>query len=430
MLLVLMCVFAGVVGTISASLRTAAIRDIETQSEPLSADAVEVYRSLASADAIVAGEFLESGRDTASVREQYGQAIARAAESLASAATRSGDQGLTADRIADVAVQLPVYTGFVEQARAERGSAAGGGVESLKRASDLMQSTILRRAQALQRSESERLDDRYERARSVPVFAVAAGLASLALLSAVQVFLLIKTKRIVNIGLTLATIAILGTFLWWVLALRASHPELDDSRRHSESVTDALGQAQIAARQARATEILALVAPGTASYERDYLERMQRLVRREGTGGALGAARRLSPEAEGSIATAVAQAAEWQAAHAQIHDLQERGRRADAVALAIRTDGSGAAKSFNDLDATLAEAAANERAAFTRDIDQAQGALAGLAAAVGILPIVAAGSAAWGIRHRLREYPSVVLADGDLSRPLSTGRRVGVVSPG
>lgn len=419
-LLVVICVLSGVIGAVSAQLRSTAVAEIEQRSEPLNADAVEVYRSLANADAIVVSEFLEGELDAAVLRERYDEAVARAAASLVSAATRGGERGLTADRIADIAVQLPVYTSLVEQARASEARSEGDGIAALQRASELMQSTVLPRAQALQRNESERLDDRYDRAQSVPVIALTMAAASLALLIAVQVFLMMKTKRMVNVGLGLATVIISGTVIWWLFALRASHPELSDSRRHSESVTDALGQAQIAARQARASEILALVSEEPRPYERDYLDRMQRLVRGGGVGGALGAARHLSPEIEGSITTAVAQARAWRAAHAEVRALRDEGRRLAAVELVVRADGQGTAKSFNDLDATLAVATGNERAAFKRDIEQAKNALAGLPAGAGMLPLLAAGCAAWGIRERLREYPNVVFTSEIRSRSLTT----------
>ena len=397
--LMVACVVCGAVAAGAVQLRINATREIEQRTEPLSADAVDVYRALADADAAVAQGFLQEGTASAALIAGYKGQIAVAATSLARAGTLSRRNSLTADRITDIAVQLPVYTGLVERALGQENPRR---IATLGEASALMQSTILRRAEAFQRTESQRLDTQYQRAGAVPWLAIAAGTTSLLSLLGAQLMLTRRTRRLVNLGVFGAGAVVVGVGAWWALALSASDGHLADSRRHSQAVSDALGPAQIAARQARASEILALVADDPKAYEGDYSARMQRLSRADGAGGALGAARRLIPDQEGQkrVADTVTDAKAWLLAHGRIHKLQKAGEYQEAVKLAIgpAEDASAA------IDDRLAEAVDIERRAFGADVRQARDALTGLVPGTMALMLLAAGAAALGIGQRLKEY--------------------------
>lgn len=397
--LLVACVVCGAVAAGAVQIRIASTKEIEERTEPLSADAVDVYRALADADASVAQRFLGYG-DSPDLTARYAAEITKAATSLARAGTLSRRNSLTADRITDIAVQLPVYTGLVERALREVDGRAR--VAKLKDASALMQSTILRRAEAFQRTESQRLDSQYRQAGALPWLAVAAGATTLLVLVGAQVMLTRKTRRLVNLGVLAAGAVVVGLGSWWALALSASDGHLADSHRHSQAVSDALGPAQIAARQARASEILALVADDPKAYQGDYSARMQRLSRAGGAGGALGAARRLIPDQAGRqrVADTVADARAWLDTHGEIVALHTERRYQAAVNLAM-----GAAETSSAaIDHRLAEAVDIERQAFTTDVRQAEDALAGLVPGTMALMILAAGAAALGIGQRLKEY--------------------------
>lgn len=397
--LMVACVVCGAVAAASVQLRITATKEIEQRTEPLSADAVDVYRALADADAAVAQQFL-AGTDSLALIARYETDIRKAATSLTRAGTLSGRNSLTADRITDIAVQLPMYTGLVERALRELDPRLR--ITRLKEASALMQSTILRRAEAFQRTESQRLDSQYRRAGALPVLAVAAGSTSLVALLIAQVILTRRTRRLVNVGVLAAVAVVVGLGSWWALALSASDDHLADSRQHSQSVSDALGLAQIAARQARASEILALVADEPDTYKGDYSARMMRLSRADGAGGALGAAGRLIPDRAGRerVADTVADARAWLLTHDRLYELHKTGRYQAAVALAM----GPAEEASAAIDNRLAEAVDIERRAFGADVRQAEDALTGLVPGTIALMFLAAGAAALGIGERLKEY--------------------------
>ena len=405
--LVCLCVAAGAVGVYGARSRVDATTEIERRTGPLSGAAISVYRSLAAADAIVAPQsLLATEADRAVARDAYNKEIQAAANSLAHASSLVADQGLTADRIASITAQLPVYTGLIGQAGALGGSR---GSDALKEASALMQSTILRRAEALQRSESGHLDAQYRRAGSLPVAALAFSGLGLVALGAVQLLLFRRTRRILNLGLALASAFVLGSLLWSGFAFSISRDHLESSRRHSQSVTDALGLARIAALQARANEVLALVVTGdVTSYDTDFSARAQLLARDDGgggVGGALGAARQLVADgpSRAQVETAVEATRSWFRAHTEVQNLRTSGRRAEAIASTISRDG-GAGGAFNRLDGILTAAVEAEDSAFGREIRRADKALDFLVVGIGLLALAAVAAAVWGIGKRLEDY--------------------------
>jgi hypothetical protein len=95
-------------------------------------------RALADADATVVSGYLSGGDESTAARQRYDDDIAAAASGLAAAAGRADDPA-TADRVAELARQLPVYAGLIEQARANNRQGLPVGASYLGRASDLMQ---------------------------------------------------------------------------------------------------------------------------------------------------------------------------------------------------------------------------------------------------------------------------------------------------
>ncbi len=393
---VLLILLTGGLGAYGGAVRGDATRDIATRGEPVSSDVMDAYRQLADADVMAAAGFLP-GSPAAATRDRYEADIERAATSLALAAGRSGGQPLARDRVSDISGALSRYTGLVASAQA-------GGSE-FEEASALMQSTLLRRAEALQRDQAGQLASQYDRAAGLPVVALGFGLVTMAVLLVVQVRLFRTTRRILNVGLVTATVAIVGLTLWWALAFSVSGEHLASARRHSRSATEALGQAQIATRQARASEILALlvVEPRRVSFhEEQFSARTQRLARDDGAGGALGAARQLSSSSEGPalVEAAITQAQTWITAHDQARQLRSDGRRDQAVATAV----GPAAAAFDQLDTTLAAAVAAEQAALRHDVDRSRGALRAAMAGTVLLALAAATCAARGIGKRMEDY--------------------------
>jgi hypothetical protein len=205
-----------------------------------------------------------------------------------------------------------------------------------------------------------------------------------------------------NIGLVAASIAVLAGLVWWTVAAAASAGPLSDSHRHSQSESEALGSAQIAALQARTTESLGLARTGTAT-ELDFKDRMQRLAR---NGGALDEARGLATDQIGRdlVQEVADKASSYSSAHENVRQLDDNAQYADAIKAAVGHGQTTAGTAFDQLNKALINAVDHERGAFRSDIERAQAMLTGLPWATGIFAVAAAVGVAGGIRQRLEEY--------------------------
>lgn len=404
--LVLSVLLAGGVGVYAAIARADTARDIAERLEPLNANITTLYRSLADADATVAAGYLSGGVEPDALRTRYGRNVVAATVALAQAGAQAGGEVVTARRIADITTRLPMYTGLVERARANNRQGHAVGVSYLRRASELMQSSILPAAAELQQRQAARLDEAYRRAGSVPVVALAACAVSLAGLIWAQVFLFQRTHRVVNVGLVVASGAVVAGLVWWTVAGATSANSLAAALGHSQSVSDALAPAQIAALQARALESLKLVDRSGDAIESDFEARMQRLARNDGAGGALGAARQFATDQQGRVLVeeAIQGTRDYAGAHQEVRRLDDIGDYTKAVDAAVSPRQASAATAFDRLDAALRAAVEYERGAFGRDIELARSWLTGLPISTGTLAVISAVGVAFGIRQRLEEY--------------------------
>jgi len=404
--LVLGVLLAGVVGVYAAIVRVNTTRDIAEHLEPLNANVTTLYRSLADADATVAAGYLSGGVEPNELLTRYQRDLRAAAANLAQADTQTEGEVVTAKWIADITTQLPTYTGLVERARANNRQGFPVGVAYLRHASELMQSSILSEAAELQQRQAARLDDAYRRAESVPIVALVSCGVSLAGLIFAQVFLFRRTHRVCNIGLVLASAAVLIGLGWWTVAGVTSANSLTSALGHSRSVSDGLAPAQIAALQARALESLELVDRNAAAIEPEFDAQMQLLARNKGTGGALGAARQFATDEQGKarVQAAVDGALGYARAHREVRQLDDDGEYTKAVDAALKPDQGSAAAAFDRLTAALTTAIEYEHGAFTQDLNHVRGSLTGLPIGTVGLTLGAVVGVALGVQQRLEEY--------------------------
>jgi hypothetical protein len=405
LVVVLLLAVTGAIGVVSAGARDAAVTAVTTRIEPLNADAATVYRALADADATVVSGYLSGGDESTAARQRYDDDIAAAASGLAAAAGRADDPA-TADRVAELARQLPVYAGLIEQARANNRQGLPVGASYLGRASDLMQGTLLPVAESLQERQARKLSATFAEAGALPITALLLTVVALAALVALQVWHAVRFRRVLNAGMVAATVVVLAALGWAAVAGGTAGGHLATSQAHGRAVSEALVPAQIAALQARAAEGLALVRRAGGTSEQAFDDRMQRLARDNSRGGALGAAGRLvlDPTAQARLADAVAATAAYRSAHDRVHDDDAAGRYPDAVRLAVGAGQDGATTAFEQLDGALVAAVDAERAAFAREMAAAQAWRTGLAIGTGVLALAAAVAVAFGLSRRLEGY--------------------------
>jgi tetrahydromethanopterin S-methyltransferase subunit G len=399
--LVVVSVVVGVVTAISVQSRAQALDNLSGRSGPLSVAAQDLYRSLSDADATANSAFLEGGVESKAVRDRYEKDIADAQHALAIAvaAREPADLADPNSPLAVLSSQLSVYTGIVETARANNLQGNPVGAAYQREASTLMHK-LLAAAQSLYEMETQGVDDDQDSATSWLglVVEVLLGLATLVLLFYAQRYVRRRTRRRINVGLAIATVAALASLVWVLAASIGVMANVHASRENGSDQTKILADARINVLAARGDETLTLVARGSgAKIEDDYKSTRKTLATQQ-----LPGARDLATDVDvrADVQTAIDQEIAWHKTHREIRDADDQGDFPSAVDKAL----TGAAKQFDQVDQALDDAIGNTTNAFDQEVSQASDALAGLVIGVILLALVTAAGAVAGIWQRLKEY--------------------------
>ncbi|MFD6935597.1 hypothetical protein ACFWAP_05480 [Streptomyces goshikiensis] len=400
----------GVVTVWEISGRVAAADDVVSRSQPLSADAASIYRSLADADTASSSGFLAGAQEPREVRQRYEKDIANASRLLVSAAANAAAGDSSRKEITLLGEQLPRYTGLIEQARATNRQGLPLGGAYLRYANEQMSTVLLPAAQRLYEAETGRLYTDYDDARSWPLAALAAGVLALAALGWAQWRNYHRTNRVFNHGLVAATGAALVVLLWLAVGQSFARADLNEARTDGQESLKVLNDARIASLQARANENLTLIARGAVlaedkksdKYDVDFTTNMKQLD--DGLARAL----RLADDDSGRspVTRAAGGVAQWKQRHAAARESDLKGDYEGALPQVIgdadHKESSGA--SFDTVDASLEQAVAHEQKEFTRAARGGLGALGGLVTGAAALAVVGAAAALLGIGRRLSEY--------------------------
>ncbi|WP_156753979.1 hypothetical protein [Actinokineospora pegani] len=400
--LVALTVAAGLVSALTAQTKQDTLGDLVEQREPLAAAAQQVFRSLSDADAVAASAFLSGGVEPAALRERYELDIAQAGAAIGDAAANLGSDPVAAGHVSTLSRQLPVYTGLVATARANNRQGYPAGAAYLREASGLMRSKILPAAEALYSGDYDQLKAAQADARSFPWAPAALALLLLIALIGAQVYLTRKTNRLLNVGLAVATAAVLVGVVWASAVLFLAAGKVADGERTGSAQADVLVHARINALKGRADETLTLVARGDGpGYEAEWGQLVDTLTG-DGPANLLRQARDMA--GTDPITAAMADADAWRAAHQRIRELDDSGQYENAVLAAIGSDPRSAATAFGELDSSLDSAIRAARTEFATATSGAGALTTGLPLGLGALAVVAAAGISTGIRERLREY--------------------------
>ncbi|MFE0035508.1 hypothetical protein [Streptomyces sp. NPDC059015] len=397
----------GAVTALEIADRASSADAVVNRSQPLSADAASIYRSLADADTAAASGFLAGAQEPEAMRERYRADIASASRLLVKAAGNTDGSTDSRRWIATLNEQLPRYTGLVERARANNRQGLPLGGAYLRYANQLMTTELLPAAQKLYEEETARLDEDHDDARTWPFLSLGLGVVALGGLVWAQRRNYLRTNRVFNPGLLAATAASAVVLLWLGIGHAVARAGLDEARADGQESLKVLNDARISSLKARANENLTLVARGAVltadgksdKYESDYTAGMSSLT------ASLGRAGRLADDGAGRtpVADAVSAASEWRNRHKDAGETDRAGDYDGALAKVIGSEGS-TGQCFDRVDAALEKALAHEQAEFTESAEGGRGALAGLPVGAAVLAVLAAAGAVLGIGRRLSEY--------------------------
>ncbi|WP_445046729.1 hypothetical protein [Streptomyces drozdowiczii] len=408
--LALLVLAFGAVTAFEISGRAASADDVVERSQPLSADAAGIYRSLADADAAAASGFLAGPQEPRAVHEQYVKDIEEASRLLVKAAANT-DAGTTSGReITTLNEGLPRYAGLIERARAANRQGLPLGGAYLRYANQQMSGELLPAAERLYKAETGRLDGDHRSARARPWFSLAAGVLALAVLVWAQRRNYRRTNRVFNHGLVAATAAAMVLLLWLAVGHTVARSDLAEADSHGQRSMDVLNRARIDSLKARADENLTVVARGAVltadgrndKYETDYTAGMKAL------GEELAAAAKLADDTGDTtggkpVSAASKAVTEWQERHRTARKTDDAGDYESALEQIIGQENS-TGESFKKVDDALRDALAHEQDDFTRAARDGRGALGGLPVGAAALAVLGAVAAIVGINRRLSEF--------------------------
>jgi hypothetical protein len=399
--LVVLALFTGIVAVVALQQKQATIDNLIEHREPVAAASQEIYRSLSDADATAASAFLAGGTPPAALRDRYELDIAQAGANLAKASADVAGVPAAQRQVDALSQQLPVYTGLVETARAYNRQGYPAGAAYLREASGLMRAKLLPAAQELYSIDFNRLAAEQEQARAFPWVSAGLVLVLLVALVGAQLYLTRRTNRLLNVGLLVATIAVVVGLVWGTVVLLLESSKVANGHDSGTRQVELAVQARITALKMRANETLTLVARGDGGeYETEWKK-----LAGEFAGGDSTLARAKALAADGgALEAAQGNVRSWLDAHEQVRGLDDDGDYEKAVKLAIGDEQDGAAASFNDLDENLRAAIDEGRTVFVDQTSAADSAMTALVPGVAVLALVAAAGVTMGIRERLQEY--------------------------
>lgn len=397
LLLLGMCLAAGVVTATAVTDRQHALDVLLDQAEPDAYSAQRLYTALSVADASAGTAFISGGLEPKAVRDRYNQALGEAAAELVTQSNLNGGDADTHLRTG-ISTGLSVYSGLVETARANNRSGLPVGAAYLSEASNLMQGTLLPMAQELQEHRATAITATQHNHVRPPWAAIVLPLLAVAVLLGAQWFLFRRWHRVLNPGLLLASGTMVVLLSWTVIAGVISAVSTTHSRDYGSFPTAALTESRILAQQARTAETLKLVRRDASSeYDRTYDDAIAKLGKiLSGYSGA-------APGA-GDVKTADDALGRWRAAHQRMNDALSKGDFIGAGAVATGPGANEATAQVDALDHALAAGIGDTRDMLRTNTSHAARTLDLLGPIALVLSTAAAVFVAAGLWPRLREY--------------------------
>ncbi|GED11160.1 hypothetical protein [Cellulosimicrobium cellulans] len=389
-LCVLAAVALGVLGFQAGSVQSRALEAASEDTAQL-VGVQEVRNALVAADATATGAFLVGGLEPADQRARYDDLVDQAASGLA---TLSGSNEGDAELLGQVAADLTVYTGLVEQARANNRQGFPVGSAYLDQASTILREQMLPALDEVVLDDADRVAADFSGVRDA-LWVLAGGLVALAVLVVSQVWLARRTHRVLNVGLAVATAVVLVVGIVSTVLLAQASSRAQDVRTGPYAATLAASQAYSLANDAKSMEAFTLIKRGSGqAYEEAFVTATDDATARLDTAAS-----------EGILDGSTAQALDtWVTRHADIRALDDAGQWDDAVALATATDPESPNAAFDAFSASARDDIETNAAATSERLDGA----ATTATVAGWLLLVAglvAALLAWrGVTARLEEY--------------------------
>jgi hypothetical protein len=391
----------GLVVNRTAAARRRAAHEVATAASARLTDAADAYVELADADAAESTAFLQGPVESPLLRQRYDRDLRAAAQHLTALAGGGAADARAATQT--VTQQLPVYAGLVDSARANNLLGNAVGAAYLHQASSsVMRRTILPQTTSIYEDAARDFDanDHAGMAASEILAVLVVGALLLALLIGTQIYLAVRTRRILNVGLVIATVLVLAVGVWSLVAFGAERDALRRSQRDGSDPLQLLSTARILTLRQIGDDNLELIERGAVDTYRPEFE-----VAAEQLGGSRGLIAQAGTATRGTgAAQAMRQLTSTYAQFLGDHNSAKNANDRDNYLGAVAVTTGNQARDFQALDAAYQRVLADARTELNRQSRQAEDALTGLAVGAAFFIVLATTAVVLGLRRRIEEY--------------------------
>jgi hypothetical protein len=407
--LVVLSLAWGAVGGWVADEHSSAASAMVTVDEPLSLDAQQLYQNVADADVTATTMFLASSQPLLTSTQRYLGDLGAAEAELSDLRAAGGQNPAASAALAALARDLPVYSGYVAEARTEYalGYPVTGG-SFLQVASEEAHLDLLPAAKTVFDQRNDVLKATSGQATGLPLVIVALVLAIIigVVLYRVQRWLTRRTNRMLNVGLALASLLLVISAGWLLAGFLSGRSDLNAGIAHGSQPAQELAQASIGVQQIRGDGVLNVISrSGDTSFQSDYTA----TSRNVGPGpnsllSAAAAAQSDDGQAAALVAAAEREATTWYRANATVYTLGADAEYASERDAVVGTGASSSAAEYNVLEPDITKAIGDDNSDFASAVSDGSGALSPLEPLVLVAALLMALCCAWGLWRRLAEY--------------------------
>jgi hypothetical protein len=401
----------GAFGAWAVSDHASAASSLAHADEPYSYDAQQLYLALADADVTITTSFLQDSQpvpqgttapSSLAARQRFRGDLIKASNYLADLRNPGGSPQFTAS-VAAIAGGMPDYYRDVAIAQTEYTQGiTPAGDSAMEVASEDAHLTLLPNAKELYLLENNAVMASSGQATSVGtvILAFLVAIILAAILVIVQRWLTRRTNRVLNIGLVLASLALVVSALWLASAFAVARSDLSTAIGQGANPAESLAQASIDVQQIRGDSILNVIArSGSTSLSQDSATLAQQVG--PGSGTLLGTASSAgNDKATAALQSAISSAPGWYSTNAQGYTLGTQYKYADEQNSVIHVADSG----YGTVQGSVGNALTAAQDTFRSQADAGASAFGPVEVVVIVAALIMAGASAWGLSRRLGEY--------------------------
>jgi hypothetical protein len=370
-------------------------------SELISLQTIGVF--VVQADSVASQSYLVGGQEDPAQRKNYLTDIDTAGTTLVDVGLHL-DLGTTQSKaLQSVASALTTYAGYVEQARANNRQGFPVGAAYQRQANAVVTDQIGPGLRTVEDGQRDTVNSNLGAAHRAGVWLVALGALAVAIVLFGAVWLALRFRRIVNVPLGIAVLALLAMVIVGGAVQQHAIDETDGAVGASLTNADLVAQARAAAFDARSQEALTLINRGNGQANEDAWLASDKVVT-----AALKAA--CTRDADSCPLTALY--GKYDTGHVAIRALDDGGNWDEAVAFSLGTQytadpsvkTTAATASFTAFDTASAATLDDSATAAQADLGKATDRLGLVRILVFIAGLLVAVLAFVGYDQRLREY--------------------------